>query len=212
MKNETTTKETCLRLYFHLSEALHTPPGRLFSEREQRKQQNQEPVTGNKTTPHQIQSSLISSRENLHCYSRQQDVYEAFWSDITGHVMNSCLVILHFQCYPCWLSITVRLLTFRGWVIKRLSKKETTMEMSQLMERSFPYVSPYIMVKYPDTPLVAITRTHPTKTNHHGRPPWQHFLAEPPLLTLSSGLGLRSSWSPSRLDEGWWCSRRLFIP
>ena len=34
-------------LYFsdyHLSEALHTLPGQLSSEREQRKQQNQEPV------------------------------------------------------------------------------------------------------------------------------------------------------------------------
>lgn len=28
----------------HLSEALHTPPGQLFSKQEQRKQQNQEPV------------------------------------------------------------------------------------------------------------------------------------------------------------------------
>lgn len=107
---------------------------------------------------------------------------------------------------------TVMSLTFRGWVINKLSKKETTIEISQLIERSFPYVSPYIMVKYPDTPLVAITSIQPTNTNHHGSPPWQHFfLAESPLM-LSSGLGLPSSWSPSRLDEGSRYSRRPFIP
>lgn len=106
---------------------------------------------------------------------------------------------------------TVMSLTFRGWVMKRLSKKETTMEISQLIERSFPYVSPYIMVKYPDTPLVAITRIQPTNTNHHGSPPWQHFLVESPLM-LSSGLALPSRWAPSRLNGGRWYSKWPLIP
>lgn len=95
--------------------------------------------------------------------------------------------------------------------MKRLSKKETTMEISQLIERSLPYVSPYIMVKYPDTPPVAITSIQPTKTNHHGSPPWQHFLFVSPLI-FSSGLGLGLNWSPSRLHKGRWYSRRALIP
>lgn len=122
------------------------------------------------------------------------------------------LLCKHLQYCPCFsLPWNVMSLTFRGWVIKRLSKKETSMEMSQFMERSLPYVSPYIMVKYPDTQLVAITSFQPINTNHQGSPPWLHFLVESPLM-LSSGLGLPSSWAPSRLDEGRWYSRRPFIP
>ena len=62
-------------------------------------------------------------------------------------------------------------LTLSGCMMKRLWRKETTMEMSQLVERCFPYVSPYIMVKYADTPLVASTKIQPMNTNHQGSPP-----------------------------------------
>lgn len=94
--------------------------------------------------------------------------------------------------------------------MKRLSKKDTTMEMSQLIDRSFPYFSPYSMVKNADTPLVAATRSQPTNTNPQGRPPWQHFLLLPP-PAASSGLGLRVRGSPLEVEDRWG-SRRPFIP
>ena len=84
------------------------------------------------------------------------------------------------------------LLTFSGWMRRRLWKKETIMDTNQLIERSFPNFNPYSIVKYPDTRLVAITRSQPTKINHQGSTPRQHtLLFWPPSVTVTSaGLDL----------------------
>lgn len=78
-------------------------------------------------------------------------------------------------------------------MMRRLWKKETAVESSQLMERSFPYFSPYSMVKYAATELVASTISHPTNTNHQGRRPssQQLLLLLPSPSPSSAGRGLR---------------------
>lgn len=78
-------------------------------------------------------------------------------------------------------------------MMRRLWKKETAVESSQLMERSFPYFSPYSMVKYAATELVASTSSHPTNTNHQGRRPssQQLLLLLPSPSPSTAGRGLR---------------------